>query len=125
MEMLIGAMFVCGFYHFIAGVIYLLVWLPRVKKEKCDTDTDYEKKRKNNISIGSLLLACGIFFMVTSFMLPKIITHNIYDELAKEVQMEQVSVKGKNTFSAQVKIIFNDGELEDVILIPKTTRKEE
>lgn len=42
-------------------------------------------------------------------------------ELTKEVNLDQVMVKGKNNFFAKIEIEYKDGELETITLLPETT----
>lgn len=43
------------------------------------------------------------------------------EAFAREVDLQQVSVKGQNNFQAQVQMVYKDGELASVLLVPKTT----
>lgn len=41
--------------------------------------------------------------------------------LAKEVNLEQVTVKGEKTFTAQILIKYKDGRIDSINLKPRTT----
>lgn len=41
--------------------------------------------------------------------------------ISKEVDLTQISVSGQKNFRAQVQITYKDGELDSIVLIPKTT----
>ena len=45
-------------------------------------------------------------------------------EYAKEVSLGQVTMQGKNSFRAQIQITYEDGKLESVMLVPKSTTPE-
>lgn len=45
----------------------------------------------------------------------------IYKALTKEVNLQQVVVQGQNGFRAQVQIVYKDGKLDSITLVPKTT----
>jgi hypothetical protein len=45
--------------------------------------------------------------------------------LTKEVQFTQMPLKGNFTTTAQIKIIYQNGELEKIELVPSTTKKAE
>ncbi|HPN96865.1 MAG TPA: hypothetical protein PLK35_03795 [Candidatus Moranbacteria bacterium] len=45
----------------------------------------------------------------------------IYRNFSREVDFRRVTMKGQNNFRAQIEIIYKDGELDRIILVPKTT----
>ena len=45
----------------------------------------------------------------------------ILRNFTKEVNLQQVAVKGSNSFRAQVQIVYEDGKLKYVALVPNTT----
>jgi len=48
----------------------------------------------------------------------------IHKLLTRDVDMQQVPMKGQKIFRAQVQIIYKDGKVETVKLIPGTTTSE-
>lgn len=46
-----------------------------------------------------------------------------FREIVKEVNLREVAVVGKDQFNAQIEIIYQNGQLLRVTLVPKTTTK--
>jgi len=66
------------------------------------------------ILIGAVMLIIGA---------SKIGEEDAMKQLAKETKLEEVFVKGQTNFWAQIQIIYKDGELDSVKLVPNTTKK--
>ena len=64
------------------------------------------------ILLGSSLVATGCFLRGEQVK---------EKEFAKEINLNYVTMKGQTSFSAQIKIVCEDGELFSVKLIPNTT----
>ncbi|MFZ2881936.1 MAG: hypothetical protein WA019_02560 [Candidatus Moraniibacteriota bacterium] len=97
---------------------------PLVTTEELSKEELVRKKNKRDIEIfaGIVSLLISVFFLtLCGFMLSTYVNHK---ELAKEVRLEQVSVKGKNIFDFEGRITFNNGEVESVVLKKGTTKKE-
>lgn len=62
-----------------------------------------------------------VIYIVTFICTIPIHGNAVYEKIAKGVSMEQVTVKGQKKFIAQVEIIYKDGELESIVLVPGTT----
>ena len=58
------------------------------------------------------------------FFISLVVNPFLAEDLIKEVNLQQVSVKGQNTFRSQVLIVYKDGKLDKITLIPKTTTLE-
>jgi len=46
------------------------------------------------------------------------------EKLSKEVNLQQVSVKGQNVFNSQISLVYKDGKLDKITLVPNTTTPE-
>lgn len=73
----------------------------------------------NRIFVCTIAIAIGIMFC--GYGLPH--NHELTKTLAREVDLQQISVKGENKFHAEIEITYKDGEFDSVVLIPKTTVK--
>ncbi len=51
-------------------------------------------------------------------------TADFYKNLSKEVDLRNVTVMGKSTFTTQIRLFYEDGSIKKIELVPNTTRKE-
>ncbi|MDD5463946.1 MAG: hypothetical protein PHP62_02265 [Candidatus Moranbacteria bacterium] len=70
-------------------------------------------------ALWALAVAVGLALMVFSIGQQRV--KSVNETFAKEVSLTQVPVSGQKNFRAQVQISYKDGELNSVVLVPKTT----
>ncbi len=69
------------------------------------------------MKIAVAVLFCLVFLMVGI----SAGRFNVQSSLTREVNLEQVAVKGQNGFRAQVLILYKDGKLDSIELVSGTT----
>lgn len=73
---------------------------------------------------GVRLFFLGVLLFVEIFFSSMMQYIETTQKLSKDVNLNEVSLKGENYFQASINIYFKDGRLKNVILIPNTTKKE-
>jgi uncharacterized membrane protein YfcA len=73
----------------------------------------------NNNALWLIPIFGGVLAMIAVVNMQS--KSNVEKDIAKEVDLRQVSVSGQKNFRAQVQIIYKDGKLDSVVLMPKTT----
>lgn len=76
---------------------------------------------KKTVSFGTALSLLLILNMVAFYNKAEIDKDSWHKSLAQEVNLQQVTVQGESAFKAQVLIIYRDGKLEKIELMPNTT----
>jgi hypothetical protein len=74
------------------------------------------KAVRKGIAVAGLILV-----YVTLVTTMKVGGEVLRNELSKEVNLQQVTVKGQSNFYAKVQLIYKDGKLDTVTLVSKTT----
>ncbi len=80
-------------------------------------------KNSNNINlffIITLIMAGGLCYSIGAKYQK---ANEFYSILAEEVDLKQVSAHGISTFRMQVDLVYENGKLRKLFLVPKTTTK--
>lgn len=70
---------------------------------------------------GAPVIVALLGIMIAHIFIQEAGKDSLKNIITEEVELENVGVKGKNNFLAQIKIEYVDGELENIALIPHTT----
>ena len=84
----------------------------------------YSLNEKSNLRLmyGFFAIFTALLTLVFAASLGK---DFLREELAKEVTLEQVPLKGQKNFTAVIQIVYKDGKLDSLSLSPKTTTLKE
>jgi len=97
-------MIILGGVFFLVGVILFIIAFVR--------DEGW------SVSVGAfLLVGASLLFMVIGSSEVR------FRAVLEEVDLRKVSIVGQDQFNAQIKIIYQNGKLLSVTLVPKTTVK--
>lgn len=87
-------------------ILFGLGWLLRIAKE-------------NKKWLPMIPIVIGIICLVGDYS--KQAEKTVLSKLAQEVKLEQVPVSGQRDFNAQIHLLYKDGKLDTVTLVPNTT----
>jgi hypothetical protein len=75
--------------------------------------------------IRGILLIGLIGFGVAVFFANRAGEWDVYKKLSQEVNLQQVPIVGKKSFSAKIKVSYEKGSLSPIALVPGTTAEEQ